>query len=617
MLTIAIPFAGMITVEAQTAPVQLNYPQFIYAAVAPNPVGVGQQVTIVVWPAEMPPVTPLDYTLGAVGNRAAWTGWTVTITDPNGDVKTASLPPSDPVGGGYYMYTPTVAGNYTIQAHLAQQWKNTTSYSRLYRACDSDLVSLTVQESQLAVIPGVPLPTEYWTRPINSYNKEWSIIAGNWITGNRGLQYVSTPNTAHIAWTEPYFFGGIAGGEYGANSYHTGSAYEGKFGGATIIQGRLFYNLNLGSSTTTTKANIVARDLRTGQLIWMVNQSAIGGSEIYQYDSPNQHGVHPYLWTSGSSALTLSPGAAVPTNTIVDPFQGTELFRYDSAPSGTAAVGPNGERLVYVWGGTANNRTWLALWNSSASLELTGMSANEIAQFQKDQVDVTSYWQYRPVGKTINGTTCYTWNTTLPTGLGTSYQVYVFDDMMISGTGFAQFGTSQFNEQFTVWAISLKPENRGQLLWKINPKPPAANVTLQWSSANEDAGVLVLRAKETMQFIGYDIKTGNQLWTTDPQPAWMMYSSGSEIQNGILYSGGYGGVVYAYDIKTGKLVWQSAVDNEGLESAYERTPLTIQVLDGKVFARSQEHSHTHPLYRTWNEAITVYAPGTCGVNASL
>ena len=129
-------------------------------------------------------------------------------------------------------------------------------------AADSDIATFTVTNELLTPIPDAPLPTEYWTRPINSYDRSWSQIAGNWITGDRGLPYITTPNSAHVMWTEPYFFGGIAGGEYEAISYHTGSAYEGKFGGATIISGRLFYNLNLGSSTTTTKANIVARDLR-------------------------------------------------------------------------------------------------------------------------------------------------------------------------------------------------------------------------------------------------------------------------------------------------------------------------------------------------------------------
>ena len=63
----------------------------------------------------------------------------------------------------------------------------------------------------------------------------------------------------------------------------------------------------------------------------------------------------------------------------------------------------------------------------------------------------TNYWQYRPVGKQHNGTLGYSWNTTIPAGIGTTYQVYVFDDRVISGTGFAQFGTSAIsrdNSQF-------------------------------------------------------------------------------------------------------------------------------------------------------------------------
>ena len=79
----------------------------------------------------------------------------------------------------------------------------------------------------------------------------------------------------------------------------------------------------------------------------------------------------------------------------------------------------------------------------------------------------------------------------------------------------------------------------------------------------------------------------------------MMYSSGASIADGKLISGGYGGQVFAYDLADGKLLWTADADNEGLESAYERTPLTVQVVDGKVYARSQEHSHTQPLYRTW------------------
>ena len=57
-----------------------KYPTFIFAAAAPNPVGVGQPVTIVTWTAEMPP--DIGETAGTVvspSTRAGWYGITLTI----------------------------------------------------------------------------------------------------------------------------------------------------------------------------------------------------------------------------------------------------------------------------------------------------------------------------------------------------------------------------------------------------------------------------------------------------------------------------------------------------------------------------------------------------------
>jgi hypothetical protein len=61
ILTLTISsFATFLPVNSQAV---TKYPSFVYADAAPNPIGVGQTCTIVVWPAEMPPVTPTDYFL--------------------------------------------------------------------------------------------------------------------------------------------------------------------------------------------------------------------------------------------------------------------------------------------------------------------------------------------------------------------------------------------------------------------------------------------------------------------------------------------------------------------------------------------------------------------------
>jgi hypothetical protein len=79
----------------------------------------------------------------------------------------------------------------------------------------------------------------------------------------------------------------------------------------------------------------------------------------------------------------------------------------------------------------------------------------------------------------------------------------------------------------------------------------------------------------------------------------MMFSRSVSFYGDKFFTGGYGGIIYAYDIKTGKRLWEAAVDPEGLESVYPRSPIAITVVDGKVYARSQEHSMSQPYYRTW------------------
>jgi outer membrane protein assembly factor BamB len=521
------------------------------------------------------------------------------------------MPPSDPAGSGYYSMVPDKTGTYSVQANFPEQWRNRTATTTwgftpagggcypdlayfLMEECDSPIVTFTVTDQQLQWIPEVSLPAEYWTRPISAYNREWYKIAGNWITGNRDLQYITAPDSPHVLWTEPYFYGGIAGGAFEANDYYEGTAYEGKFRGATIMQGVLFYFENLGSTSTIGK--VVARDLRTGNLLYELNNTSISRSWIYSYESRNQHGLHPYLWLSG--------------NRIIDPFSGTELFNYINVPGGTTAVGPNGEILIYVFGGPeaggmfdpAVNRTWLACWNSTAMLTMTGIRATELATYRATgKLIGTNYDQWRPIGKTHNGSDpeAYSWNVTLPPGFQTGYNTYALSDRIIGGTGFPMFRFEAQHGNFRVWCISIEKGSEGEVLWDIRPEPPAANVTLMWSGMSVDDGVLVLRAKEPRQYIAYDIDTGKQLWVSEPQPEWMMFSTGCTIYNGKLYAGGYGGEVFAYDVKNGTLLWKAEADAEGLESAYGRAPLGIQVVDSKVYAISQEHSMTHPYYRTW------------------
>ena len=105
-------------------------------------------------------------------------------------------------------------------------------------ASTSEKLALNVTEEPLAIWPGAPLPTEYWTRPIDPQLREWYSIAGNWLVTppNRLTDYNDdAPETAHILWTKQLATGGLAGGLYGEAdpvSMETGDAYEGFFAGS-------------------------------------------------------------------------------------------------------------------------------------------------------------------------------------------------------------------------------------------------------------------------------------------------------------------------------------------------------------------------------------------------
>ena len=68
---------------------------------------------------------------------------------------------------------------------------------------------------------------------------------------------------------------------------------------------------------------------------------------------------------------------------------------------------------------------------------------------------------------------------------------------------------------------------------------------------------------------------------------------------GKLYGMGYDGHVYAYDVKTGDLVWSFYVGDAGAESpwgtwAFWGAPV---IADGKVYAGTTEHTPTQPRMR--------------------
>ena len=126
----------------------------------------------------------------------------------------------------------------------------------------------------------------------------------------------------------------------------------------------------------------------------------------------------------------------------------------------------------------------------------------------------------------------------------------------------------------------------GSMLWNITcpvmTKDGGAIGYGKWFTACED-----------LRFRCYDITNGQLLWTGDqgvyPYANFWHHSFGVAYNK--LYAGSYDGHLYAFDVNTGKIVWNFFTGNT-TETPYGTWPIwgSPVVADGKVYVSSGEHS---------------------------
>ncbi len=652
MLTYAVSLFALPTTSAHTPP--LTFPTFAYLAVAPNPVGVGQPVYVVMWVSPNPP------TAAGFGGDV-WRDFTLTITKPDGTTQTLGPYNSDATGSTFTTFTPDQTGNYRIDFNYPGQVLSLYSPSGI----PADIASLqslsarlglpdktqyindtflpsnrtqflTVQQQAIERIPETPLPTDYWTRPIYGQNSAWASIASNWLggsaiggTGNL-WQSGSGPSSPHILWTRPIETGGIVGSFHalGVDSYsipgvgfYSGGSYEGRFANAMIINGILYYADPLGHSAAG--AGYTAVDLKTGQVKWhsdsiayLAGSTIAGGpinalvpsfGQLFDYESQNQHGVvGGILW-----AVTGTTWSAY------DSWTGKWLYNITNVPNGFTAYTNLGAIVRYVLSYDKAARSGsIALWNNTqhnAGLELTPAGANESIAAS------TEAYQWRPNGRSVDmgRPYAYSWNVSINadlSGLGNPTIVKVLPNDIILGTstpqiaGFFSVGVDVTPKPYTIWAISDKPESRGQLLWIKNyTAPTGITRTFSGSSPIDTVNrVFFMQDTETFAWLGYSLDSGDLLWgpTIGATNDFTYYGSGlgggqiGFTAYGNLYTQGFGGEIIAFSGRDGNIIWKYNNTNSGAETVWGNYPIFIAAIaDGKVYAFNNEHSPNYPLYK--------------------
>ena len=245
MVALFLLFAMTVSLVAlPTANSQSTSKTYAVIGATPNPVGIGQETLLAVGITQQ--------------KRQAYEGWedmSVTIERPDGRTDTISNIKTDSTGLTGRTYVPDIEGTYYLQTHFPQQeYMGVT-----YLASDSEKLELVAQAEPVQFYEPHSLPSEFWTRPIDSQIREWAVIAGSWLVSTPNNYFApyndDAPETAHILWANPLTSGGLVGGsliydswdaadleEYSEHSYEIGDAYEGKWGGRFIVGGKLYYN---------------------------------------------------------------------------------------------------------------------------------------------------------------------------------------------------------------------------------------------------------------------------------------------------------------------------------------------------------------------------------------
>ncbi len=599
---------------------------YAYIGATPNPVAVNEEVLVHLGITEALQIT-----------EDKWKGLTVTITKPDNTTMTLGPFDTDSTGGTGTVFVPDVEGTYKLQTHFPAQWYNYTTSDPFsfppainvvncyYEADDSPILELVVGAEASQYWPGVPLPTEYWTRPIDSQNREWYSISGSYLSpgsifgvsesyGQKG------PETAHVLWQKQLQIGGLAGGTNLTEpaAVFPGDAYEGKFSNSLVIMGILIYQKfdstgesagGFGPPSPTIIGNkkvdnwVVAVDIHTGETLWEKPLYNPNGTrvvptygQVMYWKSFNTQGVYPILFCTESAGFFASAPSILEA---FDPYTGRWLFEYQNMPSGTRTTGPNGEILIYT---IDQINGFMTVWNSSAVIDAYwGTTQNS-----------PSFGSYQPQGKIINATakvgvtsaTPYGYNgisknITIPKGLPGSAQLVYADDIVVGYYRFntqGMFSTVTLNDApYLLWAFDAKT---GALKYNKTYNAPTGNVSLSIAAGSQEERIITIWSKELSQFWAYDIDTGNPKWgPTPPQNYLDVFAMYPVIAYGHLYSNGMSGIMYAYNAQTGKLAWNYTYKDpwsETLWSDYWSSLRPRIINDGKIYLGQSEHSVNQP-----------------------
>jgi outer membrane protein assembly factor BamB len=641
MFAMAISLVALPAANAHDPP--WTIPTYAFIEVNPNPVGVNQTTYVNMWLDKVPPTAVMYWGM-------MWHNFEVTVTKPDGTTETLGPFSSDATGGAWTTYVPKSVGTYKFLFNFPGQtvvYENEYPYYNIslsgyyvdydrindtYTASTSKEVTLTVQQQPVTTAyPPNPLPTEYWSRPINSINREWYVLGGNWLGLSAGYPspyaggynqngnfnpYTTAPESAHVLWTKPLAFGGQIGGEFGStetNIYATGTPYEAKFA-AVILNGILYYNEYPGAWNN--HGPLIAIDLRTGKTLWTMTTSdstTLRFGMVYNFMTGNQYGGHAYLFTQTFSDIFLYPAFYITPETkwsMYDAMTGNWILDIANLTTtsnsyigpGMLAEGPMGEILCYYSDGST-----LTMWNASKCIEAGSEKYNFYATGSPAED-----WR-PPQGATIDWNGGNEWSVPIATDISglpitPALAVATVTDDVVLMTGITWSSGIPGFQQPGYRVDAGYSAKDGHLLWgPINRTFTPFTSVMLFGYDNVVAageGVYTDYTCQTMTWNGYSLETGQKLWgpTKPYNSSWGYFDNEPKgvVGYGCLYTESMSGEVHCFDIKTGVEKWSWSAGST-VDTPYGVWPLgTFQgqyiLADGKYYVMSG-HDYTPPIFK--------------------
>jgi outer membrane protein assembly factor BamB len=579
-----------------------------HLSVRPNLVGKGQELLVNLW------TSPATHAA-----RHHEDAYIVTITKPDMTTETHTLDSYPADGTAWFDYYPDQTGVYQFQfeflgtffpaANLTGGFMTsgpTPVASAYYKPSSSPVVNVTVQEDIVASWSSA-LPTDYWTRPAHVENREWWTILGNFPpTGYVGggstwdalypetstqynargkfIPWVEAPDTAHIVWKRQGSIAGLIGGQTGQYGYSNSPPTP-----SILYAGRAYDSY---AKPGTDQTYWRCYDLRTGEVYW---------------EKPVQ------TVTSLMYGFFLTTSALTPN--IIEYASPTQ-----SEVAGAEAAGAWTVNLIYF---DANRLykwdPWTGVMNCNVSLAPSTDNVSSGTYYQNSFARDTDPLVYSVQTLRHGGVTEYrliNWTTR-----GTSAN---FTDRIRSNTTYVRSSLPTLIDYTTNLGASVSSITvasayvgetltgydliTGQTLWVKNISEP------MYSSMCD----LVYQGKlATLSANGYyvcfDLKTGEQLWTSDT----MDYPWSSSGFGAYSAMSAYGMIIreaqdgiYAFDWDTGKQVWKYEAPANPFETPYTgENGTTVYpfysfgvggwIADGKFYTYTYEHTESWPVTRGW------------------